>query len=282
MKPSTPSLTGTCSTASMTKCCAESPPANQNSVAWLVWHATRWEDVIINTWITDRGQVLDVGGWSDRLGLDTRHVGTAMTPEEVFAITTKVDLTALRDYRTATAAATVAAVKGMTDSDLERPVGVGRLEQGAPDGAYHNSRAPWMDEFWAGHDVAWFLSFLNVHSTEHTIGEALAVRGQMGVPLGLGSTDGVGADATQRASPPAGRGARSVRQSPSAGQDPNPQSALGRNRACAHGSGVLRRAVTSFLAWRGPGLSNHYCCESSRVGRTLAQRVACKGHVPAS
>jgi Protein of unknown function (DUF664) len=34
------------------------PTPSQNSLAWLVWHATRWEDVIINTWIADRVQVL--------------------------------------------------------------------------------------------------------------------------------------------------------------------------------------------------------------------------------
>jgi hypothetical protein len=161
------------------------PQPSQNALAWLIWHATRWEDVIVNTWVAGTGQCLDLDGWSDRLGIDTRHVGTAMTPDEVFAIATKIDLAALRGYRAATTAATAAAVDRLTDGDLRRPIGIDRLELAVPDGAYRNQRAQWMDEFWAGYDVAWFLAFLNLHTTEHAVGEVLAVRGQLGLPLGL-------------------------------------------------------------------------------------------------
>src|ERR1700730_3777925 len=41
------------------------PREDLNSLAWLMWHISRAEDVFANLLISGRGQVLD-GGWSAR------------------------------------------------------------------------------------------------------------------------------------------------------------------------------------------------------------------------
>jgi hypothetical protein len=161
------------------------PPGDLNPLAWLVWHAARWEDVIVNTWIGGRDQVFDSEPWGERLGLETRHVGTGMTPSEVAALAERVELEALRAYRAATSAATADVVAALDAADLLATVPADRLGTGARDGAYHNERAAWMDDFWAGHPISWFLAFLNLHAAEHLFGEALTVRSQLGIPLGL-------------------------------------------------------------------------------------------------
>jgi hypothetical protein len=78
-----------------------------------------------------------------------------------------------------------AAVRALSTATFEDIVGDERLRVATADGAYGNPRAPWLDQFFTGHTRAWHLAFLNVHLTEHLIGEALAVRGQLGFPLGL-------------------------------------------------------------------------------------------------
>lgn len=95
---------------------------------------------MVNTWICDREQIFDGERRPERLSANTRHVGTAMTPQQVRGLSETVDLPALHGYRAAVAAATQAAVV-----------------PGLP----------------------------NLHAAERLLGEALAVRVQLGVALGL-------------------------------------------------------------------------------------------------
>jgi hypothetical protein len=174
-------VVGGVATSDLRRC----PAGGENSLAWLLWHAARWEDVIVNAWICGQPQVFDRSDWADRLGVATRRVGTGMTPGEVHDLSETIDVEELHAYRAATAAATTAAVSQLSDADLDRQVPVERLATAVPDGAFGNERAIWMDEFWSGHRVSWFLAFLNLHGAEHLLGEALVVRSQIGIPLGL-------------------------------------------------------------------------------------------------
>ena len=108
-----------------------------------------------------------------------------MTSEQVRQLSEQVDLTALGEYRAAIAVTTPDAVMALDEVVLDLVIGDDRLAHGEPDGAFHNEDAAWMDGFWSGHPVSWFLGFLNLHAAEHLLGEALAVRSQLGVPLGL-------------------------------------------------------------------------------------------------
>ena len=70
-------------------------PHGVNSIAWLLWHLARCEDVGVNRLVVDRPQLLDDEGWLARLGVPRRDIGTGMTSDELSA---RVDLAALRDY----------------------------------------------------------------------------------------------------------------------------------------------------------------------------------------
>ena len=47
------------------------PHAGVNTIAWLIWHMARIEDVGVNRFVVDGAQVLD-DGWRARLGIDRR------------------------------------------------------------------------------------------------------------------------------------------------------------------------------------------------------------------
>lgn len=158
------------------------PAGEQNSLAWLLWHAARYEDVVINTWLLGGPQVFDDGEWFDKLGTRTRHVGTGTGNAEARRLSATVDLAALRGYWAAVSDRTGEALESV---DLSAHVDATRLRRAAADGAAVNELSPWLDDFFAGHPGSWFLSFLTVHNAEHLVGEALAVRGQTGVSLGL-------------------------------------------------------------------------------------------------
>src|ERR1700737_4991009 len=74
------------------------PREDLNSLAWLMWHIARAEDIMVNTILHGRDQVCD-DPWRKRLGVTRRDFGIGMTSAEVTELTRQVDLAALREYR---------------------------------------------------------------------------------------------------------------------------------------------------------------------------------------
>ena len=76
-------------------------PDGFNSIVWLLWHITRFEDVVVNTVLRGVPEVLDRDGWQERLGVGTRLAGTGSSDEEVEEFSQQVDPSAVRAYRAA-------------------------------------------------------------------------------------------------------------------------------------------------------------------------------------
>jgi hypothetical protein len=134
------------------------PHAGVNTIAWLLWHSARIEDVALNRFLADRPQVL-ADGWLDRLGVGRRDVGTGMNDAVVDELSARIDLGALRGYRDAVTARTLAVIETLRGVDLEAPVpgervkAVVLLEDAVAPGA------EWLTEFWAGgRSRAWILA----------------------------------------------------------------------------------------------------------------------------
>ena len=63
-----------------------SRPDGLNSIAWLLWHITRFEDVVVNTVLRGVPDVLDRDGWLRRLCVETRQIGTGSSDDEVLSL----------------------------------------------------------------------------------------------------------------------------------------------------------------------------------------------------
>ena len=94
------------------------PRPGMNSIAWLLWHTARTEDVAMNILVAERPQVLD-DGWLARLSLSRRDIGTAMTDDEVGDVSEKVDIPALLAYREAVGRRTREIAKAITQVQLD-------------------------------------------------------------------------------------------------------------------------------------------------------------------
>jgi hypothetical protein len=73
---------------------------------------TRAEDLAINTMIAGADQVLDAGGWFTLLRVSDRSIGTGMSPDEVTDFSSRIDVGALREYRTAVGVRTKEVIDG--------------------------------------------------------------------------------------------------------------------------------------------------------------------------
>ena len=58
------------------------PTADSNSIAWLVWHLSRWRDRT-SAIVSGETQVWTSEGWSQRFGISEERTGLGDTPEQV-------------------------------------------------------------------------------------------------------------------------------------------------------------------------------------------------------
>ena len=125
------------------------PHPGVNTVAWLLWHTARIEDVGVNRFVLDRPQVLD-DGWLARLSVPRRDVGTGMSDAEVDDLSARIDLAALRGYWEAVTRGTLSALETLRGSDLSATVPAERVRRVASVEGAVAPGAEWLTEFWAG------------------------------------------------------------------------------------------------------------------------------------
>jgi len=155
------------------------PREDLNSLAWLMWHIARAEDLFVNPVLAGRDQVLDAG-WLNRLGIARRDFGVGMTSAEVSELTEQIDVNALREYRDAVGRRTRDVLGVM---DLEGAVTAEGLQGAAAQGAF-GDRSAQMVTMFTGRPRLGVLSGMAVmHSMQH-LGEAFTVRSAGGFGVG--------------------------------------------------------------------------------------------------
>lgn len=105
------------------------PHPRVNSIAWILWHVARVEDVGLNRFVVNRPQVLDGGDWMARMNVPWRSHGSEMTIEEVEQLSQKIDLAALRAYCEAVQQRTREIVADLSDVDLAGSLDEPRLRR---------------------------------------------------------------------------------------------------------------------------------------------------------
>jgi len=155
------------------------PGHGLNSIAWLIWHIARLEDVAINALVASAPQVLVRDGWSERLGLAQADLGTGMDDADVARVSGTIAIAALLDYRMAVGSATRAVLAGVSDVALDQPVDPMRIAALVQDGSI-GPAAAWLTEAWQGQPLRFFLTMPAIaHSYLH-LGEAWCIRTLMG------------------------------------------------------------------------------------------------------
>lgn len=160
------------------------PKERLNSIAWYLWHTSRWQD-FGNTLIDpNRPQVLD-DQWLVRMNVSRRDVGTGMTRDECSTFNESVDISGLRGYWEAVGDAVRHCARSVRVENLTEPVDTARLHRMLEDGTIGNERARWLPSFLEGKSKGWFLSMAIWHTAEHLLGGVVCVRRVAGIPLGL-------------------------------------------------------------------------------------------------
>ena len=159
------------------------PREDLNSLAWLVFHIARAEDILVNVVLSGRAQVFD-DAWRGRLGITRRDFGIGMTSAEVTELTRQVDLAALQEYRDAVGRRTREIVGAFRPEDWEGQVTMSNVEAAAAQWAF-GARTEALVKNFSGRPRAAMLSGIALfHSAEH-LGEAITVRSAGGFGTGI-------------------------------------------------------------------------------------------------
>jgi DinB superfamily len=159
-------------------------PHGQNSIAWLIWHVARAEDIGVNAFAYDRPQVFDEGDWGRHIDSGRRDLGTSMTSDEVTAYSERTDLGALREYWRALGDHTLATVHREGARGWEQTVDPARMHRIIRETGDYGPRvdANRVETFYAGMTRGWAFGHMALTHTFAHFGEAAVVRGMLGFP----------------------------------------------------------------------------------------------------
>jgi hypothetical protein len=159
------------------------PREDLNSLAWILWHIARAEDIMVNPVLAGRAQVFD-DAWLRRLGIERRDFGIGMTSAEVWELTRAIDVGALREYRDAVGRRTREVVGGFGPEDWQGETQAADLERAAAAGAFGTRREGMIKTF-TGRPRAMVLSGIALFHPAGHLGEATTVRSAGGFGTGV-------------------------------------------------------------------------------------------------
>lgn len=104
------------------------PDRMDHSIAWIIWHLARIEDVTMNMLVAGEKQVFSRDNWKVKLGITVPHTGNAMSSSEIINLSNEINIDELRNYRVSVGRETEKIVKQLTPGELYQKVSQSRLD----------------------------------------------------------------------------------------------------------------------------------------------------------
>lgn len=132
------------------------PPGGEHSIAWMIWHIARCEDITLNLLVARGPQVIDRDGWMNKMRAGVYDTGNTMDLEAVNRFSVAIDLSALRTYRAAVGQRTQEIVRGLPAGDSQRQVDPADVRRIRETGAVVEG-AEYLLDYWGKQKVAGLL-----------------------------------------------------------------------------------------------------------------------------
>ncbi len=153
------------------------PPGADHSIAWIIWHITRIEDVTMNMLVAGGAQVMLGGSWHEQMGVIARDTGNGMLAQAVAQLSETINLEALRAYRLLVGRQTRAVVQRLSPPELTQQVSAARLQQLVREGAVLPA-AQEVLAYWGGLTIAGLLLMPPTRHSFIHLNEAMKLRQQ--------------------------------------------------------------------------------------------------------
>ncbi len=142
------------------------PTAKDETIAWVLWHIARIEDLTMNILIADKEQIFEAE-WKKQINAPICDTGNALTDDEIMELSLQLNMEKLIEYRNAVGARTRDIVKSLSADDMKRKVSAQGLETiKLAGGVTAQEDSIWLLDFWGKKDVA---GLLLMPPTRHVI-----------------------------------------------------------------------------------------------------------------
>ena len=133
------------------------PTSKDETIAWVLWHIARLEDLTMNLLVAQEEQVFNQE-WKERLNVAITDTGNALSDEEIMELSQSINIGELICYRNAVAKRTRTIVSNLNAADMKRKVCSADLEKIlSVGGVTQQENSRWLLEFWGKKDVAGLL-----------------------------------------------------------------------------------------------------------------------------
>lgn len=132
------------------------PRPGQNSIAWLLWHITRIEDMTIHSLSLGQPQVWS-SAWAVRLGYPLPDCGAGMDESEVAEFSARISVPTLLEYRAQVGASTRRLVPGLTAAQAKEVVPTSTVQTLVDEGSI-GLKAGWLFDFYTNRTRSFFLT----------------------------------------------------------------------------------------------------------------------------
>ncbi|WP_455684954.1 DinB family protein [Thomasclavelia sp.] len=130
------------------------PTKKDETIAWVLWHITRIEDLTTNMLIAKENQIFDQT-WQRRLNVSITDTGNALDDDEIMYLSKNINIDELICYRNTVSKNTWEIVKNLTNDDMKRKIDLNDLNRILNVGGLTTDEdSIWLLDFWGKKDVA--------------------------------------------------------------------------------------------------------------------------------
>jgi len=146
-----------------------------HSIAWILFHLARCEDVTMNILVAGFDQVFENQGWKGKLHTSIEHTGNELDGEEIKTFSNKIDLDALKAYRCAVGISTRQVVGQLAPEELGKKVDPARILKVRQSGAVLPA-ADGIVDYWSKRTIAGLLLMPPTRHCFTHLNEGLRIR----------------------------------------------------------------------------------------------------------
>jgi len=133
------------------------PTSKDETIAWVIWHIARIEDLTMGILLDGGGQLFNEE-WKEKLNSTITDTGNALTDEEIIELSKSLSIPELLQYRNDVGKRTRVIVKSLSLDDMKRKVSPKGLEKILQEGGVTTQKdSIWLLDFWGKKDVAGIL-----------------------------------------------------------------------------------------------------------------------------
>jgi hypothetical protein len=151
------------------------PPGGEHSIAWIIFHLARIEDITMNILVAGTPQLFLQDGWARKLKVNILHSANRMGDAGVTVLSAQIDISQLRAYRQAVARRTREIVRKLKPDELRQKADPARLQRTLDEGALLPEAIEILN-YWSKRTIAGLLLMPPTRHNFLHLNEALRIR----------------------------------------------------------------------------------------------------------